>query len=86
MIEKSYRQIIEMSTEPHEIGLFKSEARYEGTKVNENGKVRALPDWDGHLLCNETGNYPAELNDRDRTIVETESAKSGFSFWYRNPQ
>ncbi len=83
---ESYRQIIEMSTEPQDVGLLKPEARFEATKANENGKVRVLPVWDGHLLCNETGKYPAELNDWERTVVETESAKLGFSFWYRNPQ
>ena len=38
------------------------------------------------MLCNEAGKYPSELNDWERTVVETESAKPGFSFWYRNPQ
>ncbi|MCI2808379.1 DEAD/DEAH box helicase [Eoetvoesiella caeni] len=83
---ESYRQIIEMSTEPQDVGLLKPEARYEATKANENGKVRVLPVWDDHLLCNDAGKYPAELNDWERTVVETESARPGFSFWYRNPQ
>ena len=83
---ESYRQIIEMSTEPQDVGLLKPESRYEATKANENGNVIVLPVWDGHLLCNEAGKYPAELNDWERTVVETESAKPGFSFWYRNPQ
>lgn len=83
---ESYRQIIEMSTEPQDVGLLKPEARYEATKVNENGKIKTLPVWDNHLLCNDDGKYPAELNDWERTVVETESAKLGFSFWYRNPQ
>ncbi|WP_237133125.1 DEAD/DEAH box helicase [Pseudohongiella sp. O18] len=83
---ESYRQIIEMSTEPQDVGMLKPEARYEATKSNENGVVRALPFWDGHLLCDQTGKYPADLNDWERTVVETESAKPGFAFWYRNPQ
>lgn len=83
---ESYRQIIEMSTEPQDVGLLKPEARYEATKVNENGKIKALPVWDNHLLCNDDGKYPAEMNDWERTVVEAESAKPGFSFWYRNPQ
>lgn len=83
---ESYRQIIEMSTEPQDVGLLKPEARYEATKTNENGKIRVLPVWNSHLLCNDDGKYPAELNDWERTVLETESARSGFSFWYRNPQ
>lgn len=83
---ESYRQIIEMSTEPQDVGLLKPEARYEATKANENGKVRVLPVWDSHLLCEQGGKYPAELNDWERAVVETESARPGFYFWYRNPQ
>jgi len=83
---ESYRQIIEMSTEPQDVGLLKPEARYEATKANENGMVRVLPVWDSHLLCEQAGKYPAELNDWERTVVETESAKPGFTYWYRNPQ
>lgn len=83
---ESYRQIIEMSTEPQDVGLLKPEARYEATKASENGTVRVLPVWDNHLLCNDDGKYPVELNNWERTVVETESAKPGFSFWYRNPQ
>jgi hypothetical protein len=83
---ESYRQIIEMSTEPQDVGLLKPETRYEATKVNENGTVKVLPVWDNHLLCNDTGKYPAELNDWEQTVVETELTRPGFSFWYRNPQ
>jgi hypothetical protein len=83
---ESYRQIIEMSTEPQDIELVKPEARYEATKASENGKVRPLPIWDSHLLCDHAGKYPVELNDWERTVVETELGRPGFSFWYRNPQ
>jgi hypothetical protein len=84
--KESYRQIIEMSTEPQDVDLLKPEARYEATKVNESGKVRVLPVWDSHLLCDQADKYPVELNDWERTVVETESGRSGFSYWYRNPQ
>lgn len=83
---ESYRQIIEMSTEPQDVGLLKPEARYEATKANENGQVKVLPVWGNHLLCDDAGNYPAELNDWERTVVETEVVRPGFSCWYRNPQ
>lgn len=83
---ESYRQIIEMSTEPQDVGLLKPEARYEATKVDDKGQVRLIPVWDSHLLCEQAGKYPAELNDWERTVVETESVRPGFSCWYRNPQ
>jgi type III restriction enzyme len=37
-------------------------------------------------LCDKDGKYPAELNDWERAVVETESKRPGFLFWYRNPQ
>ncbi|MET8586957.1 hypothetical protein ABZX39_39965, partial [Streptomyces collinus] len=83
---ESYRQIIEMSAEPQDVGLLKPEARYEATKANESGNVKLLPVWDYHLLCGDGGKYPTELNDWERTVVETESGRLGFSYWYRNPQ
>ena len=83
---ESYRQIIEMSTEPQNVGLLEPEARYEATKANENGRVRVLPLWDSHLLCDHASKYPADLNEWERTVVEIESGKPDFSFWYRNPQ
>lgn len=84
--KEAYRQIIEMSTEPQSVDLAKPESRYEATKSRENDKEIALPTWKSHLLCDKNGKYPAELNDWERTVVETESQRIGFRFWYRNPQ
>jgi hypothetical protein len=84
--KESYRQIIEMSTEPQSVNLAKPESRYEATKARENDKMIVFPSWKNHLLCDRHGKYPAELNDWERTVVETESKRTGFSFWYRNPQ
>ena len=84
--KESYRQIIEMSAEPQDIELVKPEAKYEPTKVRQGENETTLPIWKHHLLCDESGDYPAELNDWERTVVETESKREGFRFWYRNPQ
>lgn len=84
--KESYREIIEMSAEPQRVDLAKPESRFEATKARENDKDTALPTWKNHLLCDENGKYPAELNDWERTVVETESKRAGFRFWYRNPQ
>lgn len=82
---ESYRQIIEMSTEPQDVELVKPEARYEATKARENDQVTALPTWKQHLLCDDAGNYPSELKGWERAVVETECKRKGFAFWYRNP-
>lgn len=84
--KESYRQIIEMSTEPQSVDLVKPESRYEATKARENDKETAFPIWKNHLLCDKTGKYPAELNEWEHTVVAAESKRIGFNFWYRNPQ
>lgn len=84
--KESYRQIIEMSTEAQSVDMVKPELRYEATKARVNDKEIVFPKWGKHLLCDENGMYPAELNDWERTVVESESKRKGFSFWYRNPQ
>ena len=84
--KESYRQIVEMSTEPQSVDLAKPESRYEATKARENDKDTAFTTWKRHLLADKDGKYPAELNQWERTVVETEVKRDGFSFWYRNPQ
>ena len=84
--KESYRQIIEMSTDPQSVDLAKPESRYEATKARENDKEVIFPAWKNHLLCDKNGKYPAELNDWERKVVETEAKRMDFSFWYRNPQ
>ncbi|MFM1699769.1 DEAD/DEAH box helicase [Aeromonas salmonicida] len=84
--KESYRQIIEMSTEPQSVDLAKPESRYEATKARENDKEITFKTWKNHLLIDKDGKYPAELNEWERTVVEAESKRTGFRFWYRNPQ
>jgi len=84
--KEAYREIIEMSSVPQSVDLAKPASRYEATKARENDQVTKLPTWNKHLLCDDSGSYPAELNDWERKVVETESKRDGFRFWYRNPQ
>jgi type III restriction enzyme len=83
--KESYRQIVEMSTEPQSVDLAKPESRYEATKARENDKEMTFPRWKNHLLADKDGKYPAELNEWERTVIEAESKRAGFRFWYRNP-
>ncbi len=84
--QEAYRQIIEMSIEPQDVRLVKPESKFEMTKAREGDKDTDLPTWKHHLLCDEGGNYPAQLNDWETTVFETETKREGFAFWYRNPQ
>jgi hypothetical protein len=84
--KEAYRQIVEMSREPQDVGLIRPETQFEPTKVLEKGNETEIPTYKDHLLCSEDGKYPAALNAWEAAIVETESKRKGFSFWYRNPQ
>ncbi|NYF89921.1 DEAD/DEAH box helicase family protein [Tunturiibacter empetritectus] len=84
--KEAYRQIVEMSSEPQDLELVKPETKFEPTKVIENDKETEFPTYKNHLLCDENGNYPANLNSWEIAVAETESKRKGFSFWYRNPQ
>jgi len=84
--KEAYRQIVEMSTEPQDVDLVKPEAKFEPTTVIENNKETEVPTYKNHLLCDQNGNYPANLNEWEIAVVEAESKRKGFSFWYRNPQ
>lgn len=81
----SYRQIIEMSTDPQSVDLVKPESRYEATRAVENEKSSAFPLWKDHLLCYKDGKYPAEMKEWEEAVIETETKRPGFQSWYRNP-
>ena len=81
-----YRQIIALSTEPQDVDLAQPVSRTEPTKVRERDGVEAdIPTYKQHLLCDEKGLYPAVLNEWERKVIAAECKRSGFKFWYRNP-
>ena len=84
--QASYRQVREMSAEPQDVDLMKPEAWIEKTVVREAGLDRPIETFTKHLLIDETGAFPAELNGWERKVVDVETARNGFSFWYRNPE
>ncbi|MDC7689824.1 DEAD/DEAH box helicase [Vogesella indigofera] len=85
--KETYRQIVEMSTEPQSVDLAKPESRYEATKARENDKDIVFPTWKSHILCDKNGNYPAEFKSSwEPSVIDAEMKRTGFRFWYRNPQ
>ncbi|HBA5993023.1 hypothetical protein GUU82_17980 [Escherichia coli] len=84
--KEAYRQIVEMSTEPQDVDLVRPANKFEMTRVREGEKEADLPVWKHHLLCDESGNYPALLNHWETKVFEIETKREGFAFWYRNPQ
>lgn len=84
--KESYRQVVEMSTAPQDVELVKPEAKFEPTKARDKDVETTLPTYKNHLLCDERSEYPAELNTWEKKVLEAESKREGFRFWYRNPQ
>ncbi len=84
--QETYRQISALSREPHDVDLALPLTWMEATGVREkDGTETKVPTYAKHLLCDEQGLYPVELNDWERTVLETEMNRAGFQFWYRNP-
>lgn len=84
--QDAYRQISALSREPQDIDLAKPVSRMEATAVREkDGRETKLPTYKHHLLCDDKGLYPVELNDWEKAVLKTETQRDGFKFWYRNP-
>jgi hypothetical protein len=84
--QDAYRQVVALSTEPQDIDLARPVSRFEPTKARENNGVETdIPTYPKHLLCDENGLYPAELDHWESKVVAAESEGSGFKCWYRNP-
>jgi type III restriction enzyme len=84
--QESYRQIKAMSAEPEDIDLAKPTHWMEATTAREaDGKDTALPTYKRHLLCDENGEFPAEMNAWETLVLNAEMQRQGFQAWYRNP-
>ena len=84
--QADYDRLEGMSTTPERISLVAPTAAQAETKVREaDGSEHLLPVRALHLMCDESGMMPIDLNSWETTIVDTESAREGFVAWYRNP-
>ena len=82
----AYREIQELSTDPQDVDMERPVARYEATKVREQGVENLIPTFKVHMLCDDNGEFPAVMNGPESDVVSTESGREGFVCWYRNPQ
>jgi type III restriction enzyme len=84
--QDAYRQVTEMSTEPQDVDLVKPISWIENTTVRESGKEAPIPTYKNHLMSDESGDFPALFrSDWEIKVLATESARKGFTAWYRNP-
>lgn len=81
-----YREIREMSAQPLDVDLARPTSWLQTTHVREqNGVEVALPRFEKHLLCDEEGLFPEELNTWEQNILSTELHRADNLAWYRNP-
>lgn len=78
----AYRKVQEQTSAPEPVTI--------ELRANEKGATKAsdgadLPTFEGHLYSDSSGNFPAQLNDWEETVIRTEIARNSFVAWYRNP-
>lgn len=84
--QETYRQLKSMSMDPVDVDLVTPKSWMENTAVRESDGTKVpLPVFGDHLLCDEDGNFPSELNKWENEVLEKEMARTGFHAWYRNP-
>ena len=76
-----YDEIHSTAAEPQRIRIRRPEEVSEPTRRRDDSEISL---WKSHLMCNPAGDYPADLNDWERDVLETEMGHQGFEFWYRN--
>lgn len=83
---ETYRQILALSTEAQDMDLTQPVSLVEPTKAREvDGSETDIPTYKQHLLCDEQGSYPVELDTWEERVLKAEMKRDGFKFWYRNP-
>ena len=84
--QEAYRLIKEMSTEPQDIDLAKPSSWMEATSTREaDGSEIPLPTYEHHLLSDEHGAFPADMNEWEIEVLRAELQRKGLQAWYRNP-
>lgn len=84
--QEVYREIREMSTEPLDVELARPNTWLQMTTARKpNGTEELLPRFKKHLLCDNEGLFPVELNTWEEKVVNTEIGRDGAVGWYRNP-
>lgn len=83
---EDYRVIRGMSNAPQDMDMARPLSRLEPTRVREeSGVERSIPTFAHHLLCDDAGQFPADLKELEKKVLAAESKRDGFLGWYRNP-
>jgi hypothetical protein len=79
----AFRKVQEQISVPEPLTI---ELRENEKSATKDSKSDPLPTFMGHIYSDHNGIFPADLNDWERTVVETETSRPSFVAWYRNPQ
>lgn len=85
--QNTYREIKSWSRVPQDIELIKPSSWIIATTLlNKDGSREALPKYENHLMVDiEDKLFPADLNTWEVEVLQTESSRKEFLYWYRNP-
>ena len=84
--QEVYRQIREMSADPLDVDLARPKTWLQMTTVRKaDGTDELLPRFERHLLCDDDGMFPADLNTWEGKVVSDELKREETIAWYRNP-
>lgn len=84
--QEVYRQIAGLSAAPQAIDLVRPKEWIAATAIrDQTGQETKIPTYEHHMLCNEQGLFPAELNKWEIAVLKAEMQRQGFRCWYRNP-
>ena len=83
--KETYRVLRGWSKEPVDIELVKPNSWMVPTTVIENEIESTVPLLEKHIMSNSEKLFPADLNEWETHVFETESKKEKFVAWYRNP-
>lgn len=79
----AYRKVQEQTAAPEAITV---ELRGNEKAATKNGDGEDLPTFAGHIYSDANGQFSAQLNDWEASVVTTEIGRPSFVAWYRNPQ
>ncbi|MCI5050489.1 MAG: DEAD/DEAH box helicase family protein [Rickettsiales bacterium] len=84
--QDAYKLIREMSTNPLDVTLSRPKMWIQPTTAKEqSGQEIDLPRYERHLMCDEEGLFPEDLNGWEKRILQAELDRDGTVGWYRNP-
>jgi hypothetical protein len=79
----AYRKVQEQTSAPEPVTI---ELRDNYKTATQSKLGEALPNFRGHIYCGTDGLFPADLNEWEQKVIQTEIDRPSFVAWYRNPQ